>query len=267
MKITALEKIRNYGEEIQSRLKLRTYPLALKLLKSKNDIPSNAQRPLEDFGHHLSLCQAFQKSRREGIEIAMLKEDMWCFEPVVGYGLAEPPDYFMEGHNRYPVDVETEEAGRHYAEQFPRFDVDRYVGLVFAPLESASFQPDIVMIYCDSEQLNILLLAREYKDGYNLPCNLSSHAACVYAVVPAIKTGKCQVAVPCRGDRWFACAHPEEMIFSVPAKKLHDLMEGLRHVNSTDSTIPHSRKVKAEYEMEESYRKIAEMIGYIDQDD
>jgi hypothetical protein len=47
--------------------------------------------------------------------MAMLKEDHWCFEPVVGYGLGEPPEYFLEGHNRYPRDVETLAAGKTYA--------------------------------------------------------------------------------------------------------------------------------------------------------
>ena len=186
---------RKYGNELEDKLRLQSYPLALKLLKTENDIPSGAYRPLRDFGYHLSLCQAYERSRRGGTEIAMLKEDMWCFEPVVGYGLGEPPDYFMQGHNRYPRDVKTLEAGQHYAEQFPRLEVGEYVGVVSAPLKSASFQPDLVVIYCDSEQLNLLLLAREYSDGYNLPCALSSHAACVYAVVPSITSGKCQVAV------------------------------------------------------------------------
>ena len=48
--------------------------------------------------------------------MAMLREDMWCPEPVMGFGLQEPPDYFMEGNNRYPRDVSTPEAGKVYAE-------------------------------------------------------------------------------------------------------------------------------------------------------
>jgi len=73
-----------YGEEIERGLRLKTFPLALKLLQKEGDIPKGAKRPLRDFGHHLSLCQTYQISRREGTTIAMLKEDMWCFEPVVG---------------------------------------------------------------------------------------------------------------------------------------------------------------------------------------
>ena len=261
--MTKLNTFCEYGKELEKRLRLKTYPLALKLLQKGTDIPDGAVRPFEDFGYHLSLCQAFQLSRREGQTIAMLKEDMWCFEPVVGYGLAEPPEAFMQGHNRYPQDVSTLEAGSHYAHEFPRLKVGKYVGVVSAPLEAANYEPDLVMIYGDSAQLNLLLLAREYKEGHNLKCALSSHAACVYAVVPAVQSGKCQVAVPCRGDRYRAMARDDEMIFTVPKQGLEDLMIGLKHVNSTGSKLPKGYSFQPEYPLPESYEKIARTMGYL----
>ena len=130
---------------------------------------------------------------------------MYCFEPVVGYGIGEPLEEFLDGGNRYPGDVETQEAGRRYAEQFPRLKTGEYVGVVSAPLAKATFEPDVVMIYCNPSQLVVLLMAREYKSGENLPTALSGHAACVYGVVPAVRDGTCQVAVPCRlitSRRW-----------------------------------------------------------------
>jgi len=72
-------------------LKLKTFVLAIELLENKKDMPFVAKRPKKDFGYHLSLCQAFAISRREGISLAMLKEDMWCFVPVIGLGLAKAP--------------------------------------------------------------------------------------------------------------------------------------------------------------------------------
>ena len=260
--MTPSNVFREYTDELESRLRLKTFPLALKLLEREADVPSDAVRPLKDFGYHLSLCQSFQLSRREGLTVAMQKEDMWCFEPVVGYGLAEPPDYFLEGHNRYPSDVATLEAGRNFANEFPRFDVGTYVGVVSAPLENAAFRPDLVMIYADSAQLSLLLLAREYRDGCSLKCALSAHAACVFAVVPAIQSGQCQVAVPCRGDRYRAMAADDEMIFSVPWQRLEDLMIGLRHVNATGSRLPSGYSFRPEYPLPESYEKIAQMMGY-----
>jgi uncharacterized protein (DUF169 family) len=254
---------REYGEELDKRLRSKTFSLAVKLLEREEDIPDGTRRPLRDLGYHLSLCQVYQISRRWGTAMAMLKEDMWCFEPVVGYGLGEPPAYFLEGHNRFPEDVESLEAGRHYADEFPHLEVGKYVGVMSAPLRATDFEPDLVMIYCDPAQLSLLLLGREYKEGYNLKCALSSHAACVYAVVPAIQSGKCQVAIPCRGDHYFAMAGDDEMIFTVPRGKLEDLMAGLRHVEKSGSRLPRGYEIRPEYPLTKSYKKAAEMIGYL----
>jgi uncharacterized protein (DUF169 family) len=258
-----LKTYQEYGDELERRLRLKTFPLAIKMLENEKDIPDGAKRPLKDFGHHLSLCQVLQMSRREGRIMAMLKEDHWCFEPVVGFGLGEPPAYFMEGHNRYPKDVATLEAGKHYADEFPRLKVGEYVGMASAPLKSTNFEPDVVMIYGDSSQLCLLLLGREYKDGRNLKCEISGHAACVYGVVPAVKTGECQVAVPCRGDHYRAMASDEEMIFTVPRGKLDDLMAGLRAIEKTGSKLPVGYSLLPQYPLLESYKKIGQMMGYM----
>lgn len=261
--MTDLTVWHEYGEELERRLRLKTFPLALRMLETEGDIPEGAQRPLRDLGYHLSLCQGFQLSRREGITIAMLAEDNWCFEPVVGYGLGEPPEYFLEGHNRYPRDVASLEAGAHYADEFPRLDLGKYVGIASTPLRATEFEPDLVMVYCDAAQLSLLLLGREWKDGYNLKVALSSHAACVYGVVPSILTGACQVAIPCRGDHYSAMAGDDELIFTVPRKKMENLMNGLRHVEKDDSRLPRGYRFLPEYPQSESYEKIAQMMGYL----
>ena len=250
-----------YGEELEKRLRLQTFPLAIKLLEKEEDIPKGAKRPMKDLGYHLLLCQGFAMSRREGTLLAMLKEDMWCFEPVIGYGIAEPPEYFLEGYNRFPPDVMTLEAGANYALELPRLESGKYIGVMSAPLMTATFEPDVVMLYCNSAQLSLLLLGRECKDGFNLKCSLSSHAACVYAVVPAIQSGECQVAVPCRGDRYMALAGNDEMIFTVPKGRLEDLVMGLRYIHETGSRLPRAYWMGHEPELPPSYAKIGKMLG------
>jgi len=255
-----LSTFRGYGEEFEQRLRLKTFPIAVKLLARASDVPRAATRPLRDLGHHLSLCQAFQLSRREGRVMAMLKEDMWCFEPVVGFGLAAPPERFMQGHNRYPKDVASLEAGSHYADEFPRLEVGKYVGVASAPLRATDFEPDLVVIYGDSAQLNLLLLAREFEQGYGLECTLSGHAACVYSVVPVVQSNECHVAVPCRGDRYRAMAGDDELIFSAPKESLNSLMAGLRTINSTGSRLPRGYSFQPEYPLPESYEEISRLM-------
>ena len=119
----------------------------------------------------------------------------------------------------------------------------------------------MVLIYCDSVQLTLLLLGREYQEGHDLTCHLSSHAACFYSVVPAIQRVECQVAIPCRGDRYSALAESDEMIFSVATQKIEGLLTGLRHVEKYDSKLPKNPQMRIEPERPESYGKIYELMG------
>ena len=258
----SLKDLDRWGEEIERRVRLKTFPLAIKMLQKETEIPEGAVRPLRDYGNTILAAQGFAASRREGTVVAQLKEDMGCCEPVIGYGLSERPEYFAEGNNRFPRDVETQEAGANYASDFPRFEVGKYIGILSAPLSKANFEPDLVMIYCNSAQLQLLLLAREYRPGHHLNCNLSSHAACVYGIVPPMQTGECQVAIPCRGDRWAAIAGDEEIILTVPVAKMEELMAGLRHLETTGSKLPHNYSMAGfPHEMPPSYQKIAAMLG------
>ena len=147
--MTNIEQYKKEGRDLTRLLLANSFPIAVKMLRFENEIPKNALRPIKDLEHHIAVCQGFAMSRREGKTVATLKEDMWCFEPVVGYGLQEPPAYFLEGYNRFPRDVKTLEAGRHYADEFPRLEAGKYIGVASAPLGMTPFDPDLVMIYCD----------------------------------------------------------------------------------------------------------------------
>jgi uncharacterized protein (DUF169 family) len=251
---------RGYGDELEKRIRLQTFPLAIKLLEGENQTPERAERPLRDLGYHVQLCQGFAMSRKEGRTLAMFKEDMLCFEPIVGYGWAEAPQYFLEGHNRFPQDVKDLNAGKNYASDFPRLGTGKYSGVVSAPLKMVTFVPDLVLIYCNSVELSLLLLGREYMDGHDLKCSLSSHAACVYGVVPSMQNGECSVSIPCRGDRYFAGAGDDEIILTVPLHKMEDLLKGLRHVEKYGSKLPKNIRLMREPQQPESYIKILKML-------
>jgi len=253
--------LHKYGKEIEERLRLKTFPLAVKLLEKKGDIPEGAKRPKRDLGYCINACQAFSMARRGGEIIAMLKEDMWCPEPVIGYGLAEPPEYFLQGHNRFPESARTLEAGRHWAEALPCLEYGRYIGIVSAPLKTANFEPDLAMIYCNPAQLTQLLVAINWKDGHDLTCRLSGHAACVYSIVPVIHNARFQVTSPCVGDRVTAMASDDELIFTALTDALEDLVLGLRYLDKYNSRLPREPWLRYEGELPDSYAKIARMMG------
>jgi len=256
-----VEVFHRYGKEIEKQLRLKNSPLAVKLLRKKKDIPKDAKKPKRDLGYRLSTCQAFSISRRQMISIAMTKEDMWCFEPVIGYGLAKPPKYFLEGHNRFPRTAKTLEAGRNWAQAFPHLKYSEYIGIVSAPLTKANFEPDLAMIYCDPAQLTQLLKVVNWIDGHDITCRLSGHAVCVYSVVPVIQNRQYQVSSPCMGDRKRAMTQDNELVFTAPVEKIEDLVSGLKAFAEFGDGLPVKSTVMPEYELEDSYVKIGKMLG------
>lgn len=258
----SMSDFRSFGEELERRLLLRTSPIAIALLGSEEDIPLGAVRPRRDLGSHLALCQAFAMSRREKKTVAMLKEDHWCYVPVLAFGLAEPPDYFLEGNTFYKSIVADLEAAKNLAKTLPRLAYGKCVGVVSAPLRTANFEPDLVSIYCNTNQLRCLLSGVKYKDGYMVRPTLDPGGACVHATVPVIRTGECQVTVPCGGDRRHALAQDDEMIFSLPGGRLEDLMLGLRHFDEIGFGYSgFAPEMRAEYPLFKHYVKVGKMIG------
>lgn len=260
--MTTLAKLHEHAEELRNRLVLKTSPLAIKMLPQEKDIPEGAVRPKRDLGYHLATCQGFAMSRREGKLMAMLKEDIWCSEGAIGFGAGEPPQEFLNGYTRYPASAKSLEVGAIWVREFPRLPANKYVGVASAPLATASFVPDVVVIYCDTAQLQTLLISRAYEVGSELKCAISAKGACVFSVVPSILSGECQVTVPCPGDMAYAMAQSDEMIFTMPTGKMEMVMEGMRNAGKHGYTI-HRRFTFMPREpfIRDSYHKVGKMIG------
>ena len=209
----------------------------------------------------MSLCQAYAKCRREVITIAEFKEDMWCFEPVIGLGFADRVSYFLDGHHHYPDNTRTLEAGRNWASHMPCFEYGKYQGIVISPIKSINFIPDILILYINPLQLTHLLITKNWIDGFDVTCSLSGHAACVYSTVPAIQRQQCWVTSPCKGDRRIAMAQDDEIIFSFPVDMLRNIVTGLKHLEDHNVRLPYPLEYSLEYDLKPEYANIGRMLG------
>lgn len=148
---------KKYGEKLESLLRLQTSPIAVKMIKKESDIPEGTLRPKKDQGKHYAQCQAFSLSRRDKLTVAMLKEDNWCPGPVLAYGLVPPP----------------ESPAQNTGKQFEGFEIGKYKGILSAPLRSTSFEPDLVIIYSDTNQLRSMLFSLDEDEKQNVKSNFS----------------------------------------------------------------------------------------------
>jgi uncharacterized protein (DUF169 family) len=216
--MTTLSELNRCGQELESLLLLRTSPLAVKMLEKEADIPAGAIRPFKDRGIHIAQCQAFAMSRRQRETVAMLKEDNWCFAALIAYGLVDKP----------------EDPELQLFVNFPTFERDKYVGIVSAPLKSANFEPDVVIIYSNTAQLRNMMLTLHHRDKESLvDCHLFP-PACAYQVVPVMQNGQLMVTLPDPGDYHRALAGEDEIVLSLPPDKMAWLVEGVRELEKGD---------------------------------
>jgi len=204
--MTPLEKFNKYGEDLEYHLMLRTSPLAVKMLESESDIPEGALRPKKDRGYHFSQCQAFALSRRDGITVAMLKEDHWCPAAPLAYGNV-PQNQQSQSYDCFPY--------------------GKYVGIVTAPLKNASFIPDVVIIWSNNAQLRALILSMDRAESSQIKSRLLP-PSCSYAVVNPIQDNNYWMVLPDPGEYERGGGTEDEMMFSIPGAKMETLIAGLR---------------------------------------
>ncbi len=243
--MATLEEYNGYGEELERLLLLRTSPIAVKMLEKEEDIPDGAYRPKRDDGVHLAQCQAFAMSRRQKTTVAMLKEDNWCWAPLVAWGLVEPPD---------PATI-------FYA-SFPCFEQGKYIGIVSAPLETANFEPDMVLIYSNTAQLRNILSAVKTRENPLVASEFDPIDSCIFSVVPTILTGQYRITLPDPGDYERAMAGEDEIIFSVPADKIENLVSRLRRTDEQKRGYLYSyQEMMPDFPQPGFYKKLFKMWG------
>jgi uncharacterized protein (DUF169 family) len=256
--MTTLDQFNNFGKELETLLLLRTSPIAVKFLEKKADIPEEAIRPKRDQGVHLAQCQAFALTRRKRQTVAMLKEDNWCWAPLIGYGLTELP----EDYNAIPFQIEDPEAAKKHAENFPHLEYGKYIGILSAPLNTATFKPDLILIYSNTAQLRSILMAVKYRKGTLVTSLFDPIDSCIYSTVPTMMTGQYRITLPDPGEYERAMAGEDEIIFSVPPDKMPELISGLNHFKErkmgyTDLTMD----MRPDFPRPPFYKKLYEKWG------
>jgi hypothetical protein len=93
----------------------------------------------------------------------MLKEDHWCPAALIAYGMVPRPTP-LRGH------------------PYNSFEEGRYIGVLTAPLNTAAFKPDVVIIYANTSQLRSLMLTLPLEEGLAVKSHFFP-PSCAYAVV------------------------------------------------------------------------------------
>lgn len=219
--------LQNFEQEIKTYIKPTTLPLAIKLLTSGEQIPEKTRRPQRDFKKRFSVCQTVGMSRRMGWTFALGNEDISCPLSQVSLGFERELPFFKEGNLCEGMYTNTKEAGRRTEAAVPKFKHGQYKYILIGPVARASYEPDIILIYGDSAQVMRLVHAALYEEGGTLTSNFMGRYDCADYTAGVIDSGKCQVILPCNGDRVFGFVQDFEMAFAIPYTQINKIINGL----------------------------------------
>ena len=160
-----LEKYKKMGQEFIDKLKLRTFPVAVKMILPGEEVPSNALRPQEVFGREIPACMGYTWCRRSGFSFYFSGSDIACKPASVHYfGLEQtedPDDVFKawERKAKYKINAEAEKKSR---ENDATLKFGEIQGFIVSPLNMTIVKPDLVMIYTSPVNLSHLILGATY---------------------------------------------------------------------------------------------------------
>jgi len=214
-----------------------TFPVAIKMLKSEDEIPEKTRRPFQQMKKKVAICQGIGMARKLGWAIAMGKEDMQCSLGAAPFGFFKNIDFFDEGNIAAGMFTASKEVGKKEEDLIDRFDFAAYSHILVAPISRAAFEPDLLMIYGNPAQIMRLIQGALFNEGGAVQSSSMGRLGCA-SIITVVKNNECRFLVPGNGDRIFGMTQDYEMTFLIPASKMDTVIEGLAQTHKSGIRYP-----------------------------
>ena len=247
-------------EAMSTYVRPQTYPLAIKMLNSQDEIPQDAKRPLKDYGASLTLCQALALGRKEGLTIVLDKESQSCPIALAGLGFVRPDEYLSGKYTLAPVNRPAE-VQKKAAETIPRFEFGRFNHILISPIQTANFDPDVIIFYGNGAQVMRMIQAAVFASGESLTSKSTGAGGCLLPIVAPILGGECNYTVPGNGERRLGLIGDGELAFAMPRNRFDEVVSGLKLSHEGRQTYPISPGyLKLEYKLPPSYAELRKAL-------
>ena len=245
--------VKTADRELQTYIRPQTFPVAIRMLRPDEPIPDRARRPARDFKKLSMNCQVIDMARRYGWTLVLTREDSICSLGIAALGFEKPTHLHNSGTLCEGMYTETKEAGQRSETAIDRFKEGEYGALLVAPLDRATFEPDLVCVYANPAQVMRLTQAALWKRGGKLASAFGGRVVCADIIVTTMRTDRPQVILPCSGDRIFGQTQDHEMAFTIPWSQMEEIIEGLRGTHAGGIRYPITQFMEYEAKMPPRY--------------
>ena len=218
-----LEKNQKYAEVIASKVKLTCKPVAMKLINGEDEVPEGYGLIGEKVRH----CEMVRKASL-GEKFYSTVEEQMCLGGAGAIGLRDMPEKLANGEKYLSLgrfkDLETAKS------LTAKLSIvkDRYWGMIYAPLDEADFEADVIQVI--TEPVGGMKLAQSivYATGDKInPSFAGIQSLCGDAFANPYIDGGVNFTLGCDGSRKAADIKDNEMTIGISAEKIDEVISGL----------------------------------------
>lgn len=224
--MTNLETNKKYCEIIEGKIALDAKPVAMKLIKTEADLPEG----YDLIGEKIRHCEMVRKASLGDKFYSTIEEQM-CLGGAGAIGLRDMPEKLANGEKYFSLgrfqDLET---AKNLTSKLSIVE-DIHWGIVYAPLDEADFEADVVEVI--TEPVGGMKLAQSivYKTGEKIePSFAGIQSLCGDAFANPYISNDVNFTLGCDGSRGAADIKDNEMIVGISKAKLEEVISGLESI-------------------------------------
>jgi uncharacterized protein (DUF169 family) len=224
-----MEDLQQTALKFRRILKLKTGPVAVKLIRPGEDPPVLFKRPAAPLP---SLCLALMEAFK-GKGLYCERRDLKCRLGLLALGFKG--ESLLSARNRQPVQLGvfgSQQAAQHYFETGHHLPAGSTKAIALSPLEKAVMGVDVVLLRTTSDQAMWIITAHQYLTGEHLKPSLGTgyQGVCGNVIAYPFLTNKINLAINGVGDRLAGVLAKGELFVGIPAALLQDLCINLQEI-------------------------------------
>ncbi|MBT0159525.1 DUF169 domain-containing protein [Candidatus Bathyarchaeota archaeon A05DMB-2] len=236
-------KNKSLSKKLEDILGLTTSPVAIKLIKADEPLPS-----IKEPTQRSRYCQLLMLAKK-GQPLMLTAESIACPAAKAALGLGPLPEKISSGEMLCTLGLfMSKEAVAKTMSMIPRIELGSTKAVVAGPLRDFPMEPDVIVIESVPEHIMWLALARNFEEGGRLSFNSSIfQAECVDVTTVPYLAGELNMTPGCYGCRQATDTPPEHMFIGIPAKLLPEIVESLEALSEKAMKAVREKSVYALY--------------------
>ncbi|SUS03325.1 conserved hypothetical protein [uncultured Defluviicoccus sp.] len=224
--------------DLESLLRLRSIPFAMKLFERREDLDSipRLRRPTSIH----TLDQVVGQAARLGWTIGVTSEDLVGAQcrAVVGLGNAKTDEWMSGVHMKGVWFSSDDDAAAHQRAMHCVPD-GRYEALVVGPLSGGKLQdPDIALFYATPGAMIYFINGLQWTGYKRFDWSVVGESACADSWGRALTTRLPSMSIPCFAERRYGGVLDDEMLMATPPEYLLKAIDGMKALSKNGFRYP-----------------------------